>query len=293
MATVVATHSGPFHADDVLSWALLCAFWEPNAQLVRTRDQAVLDQADVVFDVGGTFDPKTQRFDHHQNEYTGPLSSAGMVLNWLEEQGGISEELAQTLRHRLVDYVDAVDNGRVSPDRTVPCFPQIVGQFTSGCSTLEDFDAAFRRAGDFARQLVTGFARELADRKAGEAQVRAAMDAAAALGSNLLVLEQYVSWKPTYFANQGAEHPTEFVVHPGVDGRWRAVAISPEPNSFAQKRSFPESWAGLRDDELSTLTGVAGGRFCHKNRFIAVFDTREGLLEAMKRFDLILGPLPD
>jgi len=80
---------------------------------------------------------------------------------------------------------------------------------------------------------------------------------------------------------------------PGVDGRWRSLAIPPEKNSFAQKRPFPDSWAGLRDEQLEQVTGVSGSLFCHKNRFIAVFQTRQGVLDAMQRFGLIDGPIPE
>jgi len=73
MTTLCATHSGPFHADDVLAWALLTVFRYPDAELVRTRDPAVLRGADIVFDVGGSFDEANGRFDHHQQSYQGPL----------------------------------------------------------------------------------------------------------------------------------------------------------------------------------------------------------------------------
>ena len=32
----------------------------------RTRDPKVLEQCDVVVDVGGVYDPDTHRYDHHQ-----------------------------------------------------------------------------------------------------------------------------------------------------------------------------------------------------------------------------------
>ena len=66
----------------------------------------------------------------------------------------------------------------------------------------------------------------------------------------------------------------------------------PAFGSFDQKRSLPEEWAGLVDDELVAVTGVAGARFCHKNRFIMVFDTLEGLLEAMQKGHLLTGRAP-
>ena len=41
--------------------------------------------------------PTQGRFDHHQNEYTGPLSSAGMMLQWLTESKWIPRELSTRL----------------------------------------------------------------------------------------------------------------------------------------------------------------------------------------------------
>ena len=48
-------------------------------QLIRTRETELINQADIVLDVGGIYNPSIGRFDHHQNEYQGPLSSAGMI----------------------------------------------------------------------------------------------------------------------------------------------------------------------------------------------------------------------
>ena len=53
MALTVGTHSGTFHADDVLAFALLRVFVDADAVPVRTRDKDKLDACDVVIDVGG------------------------------------------------------------------------------------------------------------------------------------------------------------------------------------------------------------------------------------------------
>ena len=90
----VATHSGKFHADDVLAFAMIKEFFSDELKLSRTRDLKIIAQADIVFDVGGTFDPDKRRFDHHQKIYEGPLSSAGMVLNWLETDNYVEKDLA-------------------------------------------------------------------------------------------------------------------------------------------------------------------------------------------------------
>ena len=108
---LAATHSGKFHADDVLAWALIKEFLNPNATLIRTRDESRIQEADIVFDVGGIFDETTMRFDHHQSTYQGEFSSAGMVLHFLKNQDHISESLFLALKNSMVDYVDDVDNG--------------------------------------------------------------------------------------------------------------------------------------------------------------------------------------
>jgi len=289
MPTTVATHSGPFHADDVLAWALIRTFFDADAGLIRTRDQALIETADIVVDVGSLYEPASLRFDHHQQEYTGPLSSAGMVLQWLESAGHITPALAAELNSQMVSYVDDVDNGRRMPDTSVPCFALLVSAYNQGCHTLAEFDAAFRRAGEAAAGMVTGIVAGHRERLTNAATVIAAMDAAREAGQNVIFMDRYYSWKDIYFENGGEEHITEYVLHPGIDGRWRASAIPPVRGSFGQKRSFPESWAGLRDAELSAVAGVEGALFCHKNRFIAVFTTREGALEAMGRFGLLVG----
>lgn len=37
--------------------------------IVRTRDQDILDQLDIICDVGKVFDVEKRRFDHHQVEF--------------------------------------------------------------------------------------------------------------------------------------------------------------------------------------------------------------------------------
>lgn len=45
-------------------------FTGQDAEIVRTRDPAQLAECDVVVDVGGEFDPKRHRYDHHQRYST-------------------------------------------------------------------------------------------------------------------------------------------------------------------------------------------------------------------------------
>lgn len=282
----IGTHSGTFHADDVLAVALLRTFLDPDARVVRTRDAAVLAACDVVVDVGGEYDPATRRFDHHQGSYQGPMSSAGMVLGWLEEEGVVSTGLATHLRHRAIDYVDAVDTGRQAPSLDVPCVARIVESIGQGWDTPEEFHAAFMAAVGVGQLLVKGLRSQHERVEEARAVVNASMSDAVEAGRSVVFLPGYFPWKTVYFENGGVDHPTDYVMFPSEDHTWKVVAIPPRPGCFDQKRPLPESWAGKLGDELSAAAGVEGGVFCHKNRFIAVFKTREAAVEALSRFGL-------
>jgi uncharacterized UPF0160 family protein len=287
MSVQVATHNGPFHADDVMAFALIRTFFDASATIVRTRDPGRIDASDIVIDVGGVYAPERRRFDHHQASYTGPLSAAGMVLAWLTEDGHVSQALSARLRERLMDYVDAVDNGRVAPVAGVPCYPSLVDALNQPASTQKEFDQAFLVAHAIAAAWVCGIQAEHDRIQAAETRIPQAMKEAEAENRNVLFLSEYLRWKPVYFRHGGTTHPTEFTLFPGTDGSWRIVAIPPKLGDFGQKNPLPQAWAGLSDEELEAVTGISGSVFCHKNRFIAVFKTRSAALAALESHNLL------
>lgn len=280
MALQLATHNGPFHADDVLAAALVRIFADSDATVLRTRDSEKLAGADVVFDVGGVFDVGTCRFDHHQRDYEGNRSSAGMVLDWLESTSKVSASVASALRFQLVDYVDAVDTGARTSAGDVPCFSTMVGVLVERASD-KDFDHWYERAvsmaQDIAQGIITGTERSERDAEA----VHAAMETAVSEGRRVLFFDAYLKWKPAYFAAGGGEHPTDYVLFPGK-GDWRVVTVPVAIDSKDDKRKLPEEWAGLEGASLEEVVGVPGARFCHKNRFIAAFDSREAAILALR-----------
>lgn len=272
MSLTVATHSGPFHADDVVAFALVRTFVDPDATVV---------------DVGAVFDPEARRFDHHQQAYQGPRSSAGMILDWLEAEGTISPALAHHFREEAFTYLDDVDNGAVAPTRGVPCWPRMVDAFNQTAEDAAGFLEAFHVVSGFASLWLKALKAEFDRIEQARSVVKQAMEKAQAAGSNLMEFDAYLRWKEPYYELGGSEHLTEFALFPGTDGTWRVIAIPPALGAFEQKRSFPEPWAGLVDEALAEVTGVPGSIFCHKNRFIAVFDTRAHALEAMRKWEML------
>jgi len=65
--------------------------------------------------------------------------------------------------------------------------------------------------------------------------------------------------------------------------KWRIRAVSLEPGSFENRKGLPEAWRGVRDEELSKVSGVAGCVFVHASGFIGGNGTFEGALEMAKK----------
>jgi len=70
-----------------------------------------------------------------------------------------------------------------------------------------------------------------------------------------------------------------YVVYPDeLSGNWRVQAVPVSPESFESRKALPEKWRGLRDEELSTLSGIPGCIFIHASGFIGGNKTKEGAL---------------
>lgn len=82
----VVTHNGLFHADEGFGVAFLNLLLGPEMRVVRTRNPAQIEQADVALDVGGIYDNGKFRYDHHQTGFDyhddgQQLQSAGYIFS--------------------------------------------------------------------------------------------------------------------------------------------------------------------------------------------------------------------
>ena len=65
-----------------------------------------------------------------------------------------------------------------------------------------------------------------------------------------------------------------YVVYPDeTGGNWRIQAVPVSSESFESRKALPEAWRGLRDEELSKASGIAGGIFIHASGFIGGMST--------------------
>lgn len=278
----VGTHDGTFHADEVTACALLEYFnLIDHDKIKRTRSADDLRHCEYVCDVGGIYDPSIKRFDHHQADYKGPLSSAGMILEYLRQTGVIKSKEFDFFNNSLVRGVDAHDNGK---DPQIPgfcTFSQVVSNFTPihYDAPPEAQDVAFLEAEKFALGHIT----RLWQRYQYNQTCREVVEQAMADYRDCLVFDKSIPWMDAFFDLDGERHPARFVIMPSGKS-WKLRGIPPScDDKMKVRQPLPEEWAGLLDEDLQRVSGIPGALFCHKGRFISVWKTREDAQIALEK----------
>ncbi len=278
----VGTHDGTFHADEVTACALLEFFnLIDHDKIKRTRSADELRLCEYVCDVGGLYEPSMKRFDHHQADYKGPLSSAGMILEYLKQTNVLKHKEFDFFNNSLIRGVDAHDNGK---DPQIPgfcTFSQVISNFTPihYDAPPEMQDAAFLEAVSFAK----GHISRLWHRYQYNQSCRETVEQAMADFRDCLIFEKSIPWMDAFFDLDGDRHPARFVIMPS--GKcWKLRGIPPSSDEKMKVRQpLPEDWAGLLDEELQKVSGIPGALFCHKGRFISVWKTKDDALLALEK----------
>lgn len=281
----VGTHDGSFHADEVTACALLSHFnLVDRSKMVRTRDLEKLALCEYVCDVGGVYDPADKRFDHHQSEYHGEMSSAGMVWADLKRRGIVDEETYDFLNRTLILGVDAHDNGLVEYEVGICSFSHVVSNFVPAeyDAPSEIQDKCFFEALDF----VLGHLKRTLERYQYSKLCREKVAVAMEKNAKVLMFDEAMPWQESFFDLGGEKHPGLFVIMPS-SGHWKLRGIPPSLKERMKVRMpLPEKWAGLLDHDLKRVSGIPGAVFCHKGRFTSVWETKE---DALKALNFVLG----
>ena len=291
--TYLVTHSGGFHADELLSSVILTRLF-PDAAIVRSRSpEWITPAADrIIYDVGGIYDASARIFDHHQRgaplrDDGQPFSSFGLVwkhygVDYLTAIGVPSahvESIHKSFDTKFVLPVDLLDNGALSPatagplaDLTLPSLLETLKPVFDDKEPGAD-DRGFHAALSIARAIVEANIAQRASKLRAESMVLAAI--AAAGESRILELPMGMPFRPA-IVKAGADHLL-FVVHPR-DKDWCITGIRKAEDSFEQRADLPSAWAGLSNGDLEAVCGVEGASFCHNGRFIAAARSREAIL---------------
>jgi uncharacterized UPF0160 family protein len=308
----IATHSGSFHADDVFGVGVLMGVF-PSHNLVRTRNNALIEGADFAVDVGGLWDADTGRFDHHQRGFAGArashhqadgvekpgvgYASAGLVwsaygVDYVRELAGRKgydlnapalEETARSIDHSLVQYLDIVDTGQGDVAPGIFGLSALIAQLNTNWMEEQGL-AADAKAGlqEQSFREAVAITRQFLDRAIIKkiSQIRS-LDIVRqaprlAHGRVLHLQEGGMPWTRVVVD----EMPEVlFVIYPDSDGdQYQVKTVPVEPGSFVARRDLPKSWSGLRDQELATVTGVSDSVFCHTNLFIGGARSLQGAI---------------
>ncbi|KAG7565020.1 Metal-dependent protein hydrolase [Arabidopsis suecica] len=320
----VGTHNGTFHCDEALACFILRRSSRfSDAQIVRTRDHQVLEKLDAALDVGGVYDPQSERYDHHQKGFTEvfglgfntKLSSAGLVYKHYGLEI-ISKEIQLDQRHpdvfrlflavykNFIEAVDAIDNGIHQYDTDQP--PRYVNNTSLGHrigrlnldwiesdQSSEKEDEAFHRAMELAGseflECVHFHAKSWLPARSIVMECLAKRYDIDSSGE-IMKLSKQCPWKLHIFEleeEMKIDTPIKYVLY--QDDRsenWRIQAVSVTPERVESRKPLPLSWRGLEKEKLSEESSIPGCVFVHMSGFIGANQTYEGAL-AMARVSLM------
>lgn len=262
----LVTHHGSFHADEVTAVALLALYRIVNykqLEIIRTRDMELINQADIVLDVGGIYDIKTCRFDHHQIK-DGQVSSAGLVWQWIKQK-----------------------TGEESPE--IDCFVQAVDKHDCGIEKMSDFSfaaiiaaynctdvfnekkqqIAFYDAVKIALKFLTHLQKKQIQLKQA-AKIIAASQVEQIGKHNLLILAGYApSWPDLVHGESRYAKITHVLWFVKEKNQWCVQIPSDKKNSFVM--GHPK----LSDDDSAI--------FIHQNGFFGVYKSKEAIFNMLRQ----------
>ncbi|GAA5955754.1 hypothetical protein JCM21900_000907 [Sporobolomyces salmonicolor] len=103
----------------------------------------------------------------------------------------------------------------------------------------------------------------------------------------VLVFDEFAPWKEhLHILEQDLAIPADelplYALYPEdskkPESKWRIQAVPVTSESFESRKALPEAWRGVRDDQLSQLTGIDGCVFVHAAGFIGGNATKDGAM---------------
>mmetsp|Transcript_114968 Transcript_114968/g.357117 ORF Transcript_114968/g.357117 Transcript_114968/m.357117 type:complete len:381 (+) Transcript_114968:85-1227(+) len=324
----ICTHHGTFHADEAMACAMLkCLPAYASMPILRTRNPAEIEKAAIVVDVGGTYEPSRHRYDHHQASFTETyseayadikLSSAGLVFKHFG--GAVVEALCGPLEARaqaailartydtLVRELDAQDNGVQVADEPRYRFCTHLGARVGRLNPSWQEPSSPELENERFKEATLLAAKELCDVVRGYCCVwlpaRTIVQEALAArrevhpSGEIMRLPRFCPWQEHLFdleeEDEASRTPlTKYVLLADSRGGWRVQAAPKARGSFELRLPLPKAWCGVRDQELSDLSGIPGCVFVHANGFIGGNATEAGVLEMAKKALAMAAEAPD
>lgn len=285
------THNGSFHSDDIFAAAALSLYLEKNGEefeIIRTRDEKIIKAGDFVFDVGGVYNGEQNKFDHHQKGGAGGRSFGGVLIEyasfglvWKKFGAEISglQEIADVVDKKLTAPIDAHDNGFDLVENKFEISPYFIQHFfLSMRPTWKEEnlskDEMFFRCVEIAKEILSREIIQVKDAILAKEKILSIYKDSQ--DKKIIILDEKY---PHENIIDNLPEPL-FVVYPRkVTEDWGVEAVKNGPKTFKNRKNFPNSWAGLRDEELQKITGVSDAVFCHRGLFLAVANSKEGAIK--------------
>jgi uncharacterized UPF0160 family protein len=296
----IVTHSAGFHTDDVFAVATLILYLDEEVEVVRSRDPKVWASADYIVDTGNEYSPDKNIFDHHQSGGAGerengiPYASFGLVWKHFGEKVCGSKEIAENLDRRLVQPIDAGDNGVKTYASVIDNIrPYDIGDIISLYEPTwkefreVDFDEKFLEAVSLAKNFLLREIKKTQDwveaEKIVDDEYKNSTDKRLIIINNeevadrVLVTYSLIKFpEPLYVVFRGKSFDNS------NDPHWRVAAVNKDKNTYETRKPLPESWLGKRDSDLVYASSVSEATFCHKNGFTCGATSKTGAIKLAK-----------
>ncbi|MCB2355512.1 MYG1 family protein [Clostridium estertheticum] len=282
----LGTHSGKFHADDVMATAILRLLLG-DIKVIRTRDEEVLKKLDFVYDIS------LGEFDHHQldkeiRENNIPYAASGLV--WREFGSRVIQKfnsefdeddiisIFDYIDKTLVQGIDAIDNGIDSKSEfKVTSISDIIQNFNPTWDDDSSKDDAFEEAVGFAivvikriisRQVSVIKARDIVNKGFQNREV-----------NEIMVLKNGCPWLQQLLKID-INSEVLFVISPGDNNaEYKIQTVKKTAGTFEARKDLVESIRGKSSEEINSIIKIDDAIFCHKAGFIA---STKSLTSALK-----------
>lgn len=282
------THSGTFHADEVMASVILLNKFG-NIKLYRTNkiDDSMKDK--FIYDIGfGKYDHHGNDFDKHRDN---GIKYASCGLIWNEFGYDVIKKLEvdnidtfkNSVDKNLIMDIDRDDNGQ-SLNVNIPVkyqsIPSLISSFNPVWYENDKESESFLDAVSFLNTIFNNFISKMVAKEKARTMVEEKIN----LSSNgVLILDRYMPWQDIVLSSTNPKaNNILYAIFPSKRGGYNVVATPSSINSFDVKKPFPASWSGLEGKELQKVSGVDSITFCHKGLFICAcvtFDDAKKIAE--------------
>lgn len=282
----LGTHSGKFHADDVMATAILRLLLG-DVKVIRTRDEGILKALDLVYDIS------LGEFDHHQldkevRENNIPYAACGLV--WREFGSRVIQKFNSQFEEddiiSIFDYVDknllqgidATDNGiDIQSEIRVTSISDIIQSFNPTWDATDSADDAFEEATQYATEVL----KRMISRQVSVIKARIIVNEAFQnrTSNEIMVLKTGCPWLQQLLKID-LNNEVLFVISPGDNhAEYKIQVVKKTVDTFEARKDLLASIRGKSSEEINSILGIDDAIFCHKAGFIASTKSMESALK--------------